>query len=97
MEQSITQYDKINMFIVSFQDKVIKMLPFPKPTDDKQETLQMMIDPVERFFAEKGTKFFETSKNSPVSCLAFIRNWQTQIFAGFFQYISILQYALYSS
>lgn len=31
------------------------MFPYPEPTDDQQETLQMMIDPVERFFAEKGT------------------------------------------
>ena len=31
------------------------MFPYPEPTDDQQETLQMMVDPVERFFAEKGT------------------------------------------
>jgi hypothetical protein len=33
------------------QDKVF---PYPEPTDDQQETLQMMIAPVERFFTEKG-------------------------------------------
>ncbi len=37
--------------MVYFQDKVF---PYPEPTDDQQETLQMMIDPVERFFTEKG-------------------------------------------
>ncbi|CAB4022195.1 Acyl- dehydrogenase family member 9, mitochondrial [Paramuricea clavata] len=30
-----------------------KVFPYPEPTDDQQETLQMMIDPVERFFTEK--------------------------------------------
>ncbi len=37
--------------MIYFQDKVF---PYPEPTDDQQETLQMMIDPVERFFTEKG-------------------------------------------
>jgi hypothetical protein len=41
------------MFMVCFQDKVF---PYPEPTDDQQETLQMMVDPVERFFTEKGTR-----------------------------------------
>lgn len=30
-----------------------KVFPYPEPTDDQQEILQMMIDPVERFFTEK--------------------------------------------
>ena len=41
------------MFMVCFQDEVF---PYPEPTDDQQETLQMMVDPVERFFTEKGTR-----------------------------------------
>ena len=50
-----TVYEKISTFIVCFQDKVF---PYPKPTDDLHETLQMMIDSVLRFFAKKGRKFF---------------------------------------
>ena len=35
------------------------MFPYPQVTDEQQETLQMMIDPVEKFVAEKGWVIFQ--------------------------------------
>ena len=60
------------MFIGSLQNIVF---PYPEPTDDQQETLQNYdgsVDPVERFFTEKGKQFLETIKFIPISSLGSI-------------------------